>query len=140
MWMRVPSWPAPIADGHERSGSLVFGSGHMHSRAMGAQLERERAVYIAHEAEWAAAHPGRFVVVKGDSLLGTFESMEDALAAGAAAFGTESFLVRKLGERQSGWGTERNVTWAESTYGSVMLTGRPTLMKKRANACDKCSR
>jgi len=67
---------------------------------MAALLERERAFYAAHEAEWATAHPGRFVVVKGDRLLGAFDSIEQALAAGAASFGLESFLVRKLGEKQ----------------------------------------
>ena len=64
------------------------------------ELEQERALYAAHETEWAAAHPGRFVVVKGDRLLGTFDSIEQALAAGAASFGLDSFLVRRLGERQ----------------------------------------
>ena len=63
-------------------------------------LEQERAFYIAHEAEWATAHPGRFVVVKGDRLLGAFDSIEEALAAGAATFGVDSFLVRKLGQKQ----------------------------------------
>lgn len=67
---------------------------------MAALLERERAFYTAHEAEWVTAHPGRFVVVKGERLLGAFDSIEEALAAGAATFGLESFLVRKLGERQ----------------------------------------
>jgi hypothetical protein len=60
----------------------------------------EREFYAAHEAEWASAHLGRFVVVKGERLLGAFESMEQALAAGAASFGSDSFLVRKLGEMQ----------------------------------------
>jgi hypothetical protein len=67
---------------------------------MAALLERERAFYAAHETEWAAAHPGRFVVVKGDRLLGAFDSIEEALAAGAASFGLDSFLVRKLGEKR----------------------------------------
>ena len=67
---------------------------------MALELEQERAFYDAHEAEWVAAYPGRFVVVKGSSLLGVFESMEQALAAGAASVGPASFLVRKLGERQ----------------------------------------
>jgi len=40
------------------------------------------------------------VVVKGERLLGAFDSIEEALGAGAAAFGPESFLVRKLGEKQ----------------------------------------
>jgi hypothetical protein len=67
---------------------------------MAALLEVEREFYAAHEAEWASAHPGRFVVVKGEHLLGAFDSMEQALAAGAASFGADSFLVRKLGEQQ----------------------------------------
>ena len=46
-----------------------------------------------------ATHPGRFVVVKDERLLGAFDSIEEALAAGAAAFGLQSFLVRRLGER-----------------------------------------
>ena len=66
---------------------------------MAASLEVEREFYAAHETEWMALHSGRFVVVKGERLLGTFDSMGEALAAGAAAFGTQSFLVRRLGEK-----------------------------------------
>jgi hypothetical protein len=44
-----------------------------------AVLEQERAFYTAHEAEWMAAHPSRFVVVKGERLLGAFDSIEEAL-------------------------------------------------------------
>jgi len=68
---------------------------------MSALLEKERAFYAAHEADWATASPGRIVVVKGERLLGPFDTIEDALAAGAAAYGLESFLVRKLGEPQT---------------------------------------
>lgn len=68
---------------------------------MVALLERERTFYTAHETEWLTAHPGRFVVVKGERLLGAFDSMQEALAAGAAAFGLRSFLVRRLGEKQA---------------------------------------
>ena len=54
-------------------------------------LERERAFYNAHQAEWAALHLGRF---------GTYETMDLALAAGASRFGLDSFLVRKVGEAE----------------------------------------
>jgi hypothetical protein len=67
---------------------------------MGLVLERERAFYNAHQAEWAALHLGRFVVVKGEELIGTYETMDLALAAGASRFGLDSFLVRKLGETE----------------------------------------
>jgi hypothetical protein len=67
---------------------------------MGPVLEHERAFYRAHQAEWAALFPGRLVVVKGEELIGTYETMDLALAAGAARFGLDSFLVRKLGEAE----------------------------------------
>ena len=79
--------------------ALSWGCVARHTCAMPV-LEREREFYAAHEAEWVAAHRGRFVVVKGDRLLGAFGSMEDALAAGAATFGLDSFLVRQLGQKQ----------------------------------------
>jgi len=62
-------------------------------------LEQERAAYADHQEEWTKAYPGRFVVVKGDQLLGAYETMALALAAGAAKFGLQPFLVRKLGEQ-----------------------------------------
>jgi hypothetical protein len=80
--------------------NLFRGLDDEHNVAMTPALEQERALYEAHETEWAAAHPGRFVVVKGDRLLGAYDSIEQALAAGAASFGPDSFLVRRLGERQ----------------------------------------
>jgi hypothetical protein len=43
----------------------------------GALLEREREFYATHEAEWMAAHPGRFVVVKDERLLGAFADPPD---------------------------------------------------------------
>lgn len=90
-------------------------------------LERERAFYAAHEVEWAAAHRGRFVVVKGDRLLGTFDSIEQALAAGAASVGLDSFLVRRLGERQE----EVNITSADSRVAPLRILtegrSRPSL-------------
>lgn len=48
-----------------------------------------------------ASIPGRFGVVKDERLLGAFDSIEEALAAGAAAFGRQSFLVRKRGEKET---------------------------------------
>ena len=66
---------------------------------MAPSLEQERMYYAAHEAEWLTTYQGRYVVVKGDRLVGAFDTIEDALAAGAASCGLDSFLVRKLGEK-----------------------------------------
>ena len=60
-------------------------------------LDLERAYYAKHSAHWADEHAGRFVVVKGETLVGTFATLDEALAAGARNFGLEPFLVRQLG-------------------------------------------
>ena len=61
-------------------------------------LEQEREFYDAHIQEWMKTHSGRFVVVKNDELVGFFDSLDEALSAGAARFGLSSFLVRRVGE------------------------------------------
>lgn len=60
-------------------------------------LDRERAYFAAHAPEWERGHPGAFVVVKNERLVGTYPSIEEALAAGAHEFGLQAFLVRQLG-------------------------------------------
>ena len=61
-------------------------------------LDLERQTFADKSAEWSRLHPGRFVVVKGDQLLGAFDTIEEALGAGARSFGLSPFLVRRLGE------------------------------------------
>jgi hypothetical protein len=63
-------------------------------------LEVEMSFYDAHREEWLAGHPGKFVLVKSEKLLGVFDTQEEALAAGARLFGLESFLVRRV-EKES---------------------------------------
>ena len=60
-------------------------------------LDQERAYFSEHVTEWVKETPGRFVVVKGQTLLGTFVTLDDALAAGARRLGLQSFLVREPG-------------------------------------------
>ena len=60
-------------------------------------LDRERAYFSAHADEWVRLSPGSFVVVKDETLVGTFATLEEALAAGAHRFGLQPFLVRQLG-------------------------------------------
>ena len=63
-------------------------------------LDIERAYYSENMEEWKRQFPGKFVVVKGRELIGAFSSMEEALAAGAARFGLDAFLVRLVGESE----------------------------------------
>ena len=61
-------------------------------------LDRELAAYEKNSAEWARQSPGKFAVVKEDSLAGVFDTIDQALAAGVSSFGLEPFLVRQLGQ------------------------------------------
>ncbi|HYA21533.1 MAG TPA: hypothetical protein VEG25_12945 [Burkholderiales bacterium] len=61
-------------------------------------LEVERKYYSEKVEEWKRLYPGKFVVVKGRELVGVFPSMDDALSAGGAKFGLDSFLVRLVGQ------------------------------------------
>jgi hypothetical protein len=60
-------------------------------------LDKERAYFSAHAAEWGSIHPGAFVVVKDESLVGAYATIDEALAGGAHEFGLQAFLVRQLG-------------------------------------------
>ena len=63
-------------------------------------LEQERNFFSTHQAEWEKTYPGKFVLVKGDSLVGTFDDAESAVAEGARQFGTEPFLVRRVNDKE----------------------------------------
>lgn len=63
---------------------------------MAEPLTEERKFFAEHRSEWKKAHTGKFVLVKGRQLIGTFNRAEDAVAEGARRFGTEPFLVRNV--------------------------------------------
>ncbi len=59
-------------------------------------LEQEIEFFEANESEWRKIYLGKFVLVKDQKLIGTYEKPEDAISAGARLFGTEPFLVRPV--------------------------------------------
>ncbi len=59
-------------------------------------LIQEREFYQQHLQQWLAQYAGRFVVVTGAELLGTYDTIEDALAAGTRRCGLSPFLVRRV--------------------------------------------
>jgi hypothetical protein len=63
-------------------------------------LETELAYYKAHRDEWLKSHRDRFVLIKGEQLVGTFDTEEQALRTGARQFGPTSFLVRRVIENE----------------------------------------
>jgi len=57
-------------------------------------LEKELAFYEKKLEEWLTLYPGKFVLVKGEELVGIYDTNEQALTAGASRFGLESYLIR----------------------------------------------
>ncbi len=67
---------------------------------MNAPLQQERKVFLEKQAEWQKTHPGKFVLVKGEALIGVFDSDATAVSEGIRSFGLEPFLVRNVEEKE----------------------------------------
>ena len=59
-------------------------------------LERETALFTKHAEEWRTKHLGHFVLIKGDEIVGFYQSLEKAFTVGTERFGLEPFLVRRI--------------------------------------------
>ena len=58
-------------------------------------LEKELATYKNHIDE-LKPEAGRFVLIHGDEVVGTFSAYDDALKAGYTKFGLDPFLVKQI--------------------------------------------
>ena len=63
---------------------------------MGTALEKEMETFEAKKKELLARAEGMFVLVKGEIIIGVFESQGDALREGYKLFGKEAFLVKQI--------------------------------------------
>ena len=59
-------------------------------------LQTELEYFAAQKAGWAVHHSGKYVLVKGQALIGVFDQPETALAEGARLYGTAPFLIRRV--------------------------------------------
>ena len=59
-------------------------------------LDQEQAVYDANLSRWLPEHEGEFVLIKGDTVDGFYESRDEALTAGYARFGIGPLLVKRV--------------------------------------------
>ena len=59
-------------------------------------LERETKIFEAKLAELVKTDSGNFVLIKEETICGTYVSIADALKAGYEKFKTQSFFVRQI--------------------------------------------
>lgn len=60
-------------------------------------LDRELKAFENNKAHLEREHAGKFVLIHGDELIGTFDAFEAAAEEGLRRFGYEPFLVRRIG-------------------------------------------
>ena len=59
-------------------------------------LSGELETYEAHKAELLAEHEGKFVLIKGDKIVGVYDTHEEALARGYQDYLDEPFLAHEI--------------------------------------------
>lgn len=59
-------------------------------------LAKEKAYLAAHQAELIVQHPGKFLLIKEETVHGAFETYERGVVEGATLFGAGPFLVRSV--------------------------------------------
>lgn len=65
-------------------------------RSRATSLGRELARYEAERAGWLPEHEGEYVLIKGDDVLGFFETRDQALSSGYARFGVVPLFVHQV--------------------------------------------
>jgi hypothetical protein len=60
------------------------------------QLRKELETYAAHKAELLGSAEGRYALVHGDEVAGTWETEQDAIAEGYRRYGNVPFLVKQI--------------------------------------------
>ncbi len=63
---------------------------------MGTALEKEMETFESKKKELLARAEGMFALIKGEIVVGVFESQGDALREGYKLFGKEAFLVKQI--------------------------------------------
>lgn len=63
-------------------------------------LEQELKIFENNLPEWLKSHSGKFALIKGDELIGFFNTTDEALEVGARRFGLQPFLVRRITAQQ----------------------------------------
>jgi hypothetical protein len=61
-----------------------------------AELSREQEVYEAHREQLLGEALGKFVLIRGDEIIATYDTERDAINEGYRRFGNVPFLVRRV--------------------------------------------
>ena len=60
------------------------------------RLETERKTYESHIEEWRATHVGQFVLIKGNEVIGFFDTLDKAFDKGSQRYGMSDFFIEQI--------------------------------------------
>ena len=63
---------------------------------MAAALEKEFDYYIKHQSELVKTYKDKYIVIKGEAVLGSYDSLEDAVRETSKTEELGTFLVQKV--------------------------------------------
>jgi len=63
-------------------------------------LEQEISFFEQNRKEWFQLYPNKFALVKGQKLIGVFDTAQAATEQGVVSFGLDSFLIRRIEEHE----------------------------------------
>ena len=59
-------------------------------------LAKEKAYLRSNQDRLAKEFPGKYLLIKGETVHGAFETYDEGIVTGASAFGAGPFLVRSV--------------------------------------------
>lgn len=63
---------------------------------MNSPLSKEFEYFLAHQAELVEKHNGKYVVIRGQEVIGAYDDEKDAIAQTIKSFSLGTFLVQKV--------------------------------------------
>jgi hypothetical protein len=63
-------------------------------------LEKELALFAKMKPDLLKTYDGKFVLIRGEEFIGAYDSAENAYGEGVKRFGRESFLVKKVTDKE----------------------------------------
>ncbi len=71
------------------------------SKVTATTLEKELETYRSKKADLVASSEGKFVLIFGDDVVGTFDTHADAIQEGYQKFGNVPFLAKRIEQIES---------------------------------------
>jgi hypothetical protein len=59
-------------------------------------LLEELKVFQQNEGELLASHPGKYVLIKGQRIIGTYDKQYDAISEAYTRFGNVPFFIKRI--------------------------------------------